>query len=367
MDNRHMLFVLHHMEGIGWKTISTLVNQFPNLDQMKMFTKDDWLHSGIPASRVDLLVKGFQKMNSGTVEALLEEYDYKQIKWVTMWDEAYPELLREIPQPPWILYYQGNLELTKRVCIGMVGTRNPTAYGRLSAERLSLSLSEAGVCIVSGLARGIDKAAHDGALQGPGSTIAVLGCSMDQVYPPENKTLCRKIASEGLVLSESPLGTVMHPGLFPQRNRIIAGLSLGVVVVEAASKSGALITADQALDASRDVFAVPGPIYSPKSQGTLGLIKQGAKLVTGPEDVLEEYAARISLEQKAYIKNTIENVQVLSADELKILDLLASEKRTVDELLVQSQFTFGHLHSVLINLLMMRRIVELPGSVYTVP
>ncbi|CAG7623447.1 DNA-processing protein DprA [Paenibacillus allorhizosphaerae] len=366
MNNRDLLFALHHMAGIGFKTISRLTETFTHLTDMLAFTKDDWIGFGLPASKAEQLCKGLDALEPQGLEAKWKQYADRGIGWITVWDESYPHLLKETAGPPWILYYIGDIALASNPCIGMVGTRTPTAYGRTAAERLAQSLSANGLCVVSGLARGIDSAAHEGALREAGSTIAVLGCAINEVYPPENKALYRQIGSKGLLLSEYPIGTKSHPGLFPQRNRIIAGLSLGIVVVEAAEKSGSLITADMALDESRDVFAVPGPITSPKSQGTLTLLKQGAKLVTGAQDIIEEYANRICLEQSAYINHTTETVAPVGADEQKVLDLLTHKPMGVDELLTQSQFTFGHLHSVLINLLLTRRVVELPGSVYTV-
>ncbi|TVY10666.1 DNA-processing protein DprA [Paenibacillus cremeus] len=367
MNNRQMLFALHHMQGIGYKTIYRLLETFTQLSEMLQFTKEDWIGFGLGSVKAEQLCRGLSALDAEAITNKERQYAEKGIEWVTFWDEAYPKLLKETADQPWIMYYMGDLALASLPCIGMVGTRTPTAYGKMTAEKLAASLSANGVCVVSGLARGIDSAAHEGALTGIGSTIAVLGCSIEEIYPPENKLLYRKIASQGVLLSEYPLGTKSHPGLFPQRNRVIAGLSLGVVVVEAALRSGSLITADQALDESRDVFAVPGPISSPKSQGTLSLLKQGAKLVTGPEDILEEYADRIGLERSANIKTIIGAPSPLKADEQQIFDLLVTKPMSIDVLKTQSQFTFGHLHSVLINLLMMRRIVELPGSVYTVP
>ncbi|NTZ18224.1 DNA-protecting protein DprA [Paenibacillus sp. JMULE4] len=367
MNNRLVLFALHQMQGIGWKTVAGLVRQFPELSDIMMLKYVDWLELGLTPVRSEQVIKGMRELESGQMDRKLKLYEDRQIGWTCLWDADYPGLLRETAAPPWILYYRGHLELAHRPCIAMVGTRNPTAYGKVTAQRLSASLSSAGLCVVSGLARGIDSAAHEGALREAGGTIGVLGCSMEQVYPPENKLLYRRISEDGLLLSEYPLGTKPRPGLFPQRNRIIAGLSLGVVVVEAALNSGSLITADLALEASRDVFAVPGPITSPKSQGTLHWLKLGAKLVTGPEDILEEYRVRISFDQKTNIKPMVDTGSVLPADEQRIYDLLSLKPMNIEELLAQSQYKFGHLHSVLINLLMMQRIVELPGSVYTVP
>ncbi|WP_372814076.1 DNA-processing protein DprA [Paenibacillus sp.] len=367
MNNRHLLFALHQLPGIGWKTIQRLVSRFETLDDMRTLEPREWTQFGFTPGRAGQMSSALRELSERTLEDWLARYEREGIRWLTVWDADYPALLKETADPPWIIYGKGDFSLSGRLCIALVGTRTPTVYGKLTAERLGESLANAGVCVVSGMARGIDSLSHEGALRGKGGTIAVLGCGLDTVYPPENKALFHRVAEQGLLLSEYPLGTLPRAGLFPQRNRIIAGLSVGVVVVEAALQSGSLITANLALDYSRDVFAIPGPIHSAKSQGTLKLIKDGAKMVTSPDDIMEEYASRIASEHSAYIKDTKETLGIMAEDERKIYELLESGPKTIDQLLGQSQFTFGHLHAVLINLLMMRRIVELPGSAYTIP
>ncbi|MFH5183160.1 DNA-processing protein DprA [Paenibacillus sp. TAB 01] len=365
MDNRTILIALHHMEGIGWKTIDRLARHMPDLCEMVSLSSAEWKALGIPQTKAEALTGKLQAWLHEQAAVLLASYEQKRIGILTIYDEGYPALLKQTAQPPWVLYTRGRSELLHSPCLAVVGTRTPTVYGRQSAEQLSASLSSAGMCIVSGLARGVDSAAHEGAVKHSGSTIAVLGCSIDQVYPPENKFLYRRLTEEALVISEYPIGTKPHPGLFPQRNRIIAGLSLGVLVVEAALKSGSLITADQALEESRDVYALPGPINSPKSQGTLSLIKQGAKLVTCAGDILEEYPQlAVSPEKRSQASGIINEGTPLSSEEQLIVDLLRDKPLSIDELLALSQFTFGHLHAVLLNLLMIKRVEQLPGSVY---
>lgn len=366
MDNRTILIALHQLEGIGWKTIQRIHQCFPELYEAVQLDSHDWQQLGITGNRAHVLAKGLKELDAERTAHMLEAYSSKDIGIMTILDDEYPSLLKQTAQPPWVLYYKGAIDIWNKLCIGVVGTRTPTTYGRRAAEQLSESLSSAQVCIVSGLARGIDSAAHVGALKGKGSTIAVLGCSIDQVYPPENKGLYQRIAEQGLILSEYPLHMKSHPGLFPQRNRIIAGLSAGVLVIEAALKSGSLITADQALEEARDVFALPGPITSPKSQGALALIKQGAKLVTCAEDIMEEYPHWISLDELTHINASPSAQPALTKDEQTIIDLLCKQSMTIDELLTHSQFNFGHLHSVLLNLLMTKRVEQLPGSVYTI-
>ncbi|MBE3562164.1 MAG: DNA-protecting protein DprA [Hydrogenibacillus schlegelii] len=203
--------------------------------------------------------------------------------------DAFPPALREIPDPPAVLYARGRLSLLRRPAIAVVGTRAPSPYGIRAARALAEGLSAAGWCVVSGLAAGIDAAAHAAALEGPGGTIAVLGGGLFYPYPPSNAALFRAIAERGLVLSEYPPDARPHRAYFPERNRLLSGLARGVVVVEGHGRSGALITAAWALEQGRDVFAVPGPIFSPKSDGPNRLIQEGAKLVLGVDDILAEY------------------------------------------------------------------------------
>lgn len=207
---------------------------------------------------------------------------------ITMHDPAYPKPLRDIFDPPIVLFVRGRLELLSAVSVGVVGTRRPTPYGLAVAERLSADLTHAGVTIVSGMARGIDTAAHKGALAAGGDTVAVLGCGCDIVYPSENRKLAGEIVAKGLIVSEFPMGATAFPQNFPIRNRIISGLSAGVLVVEGAQYSGSAITARLAIDQGREVFAVPGNITSKASWGPNLLIKQGAKLVQDWNDVVVE-------------------------------------------------------------------------------
>lgn len=207
---------------------------------------------------------------------------------LTLADANYPGALLETQDPPVVLYVKGRPELLRASCLAVVGSRNATAQGVLNAERFSAALSEAGLTIVSGLALGIDTAAHRGGLRGAGSTIAVIGTGADIVYPARNRSMAHDIAANGCIVSEYPLGTPAIASNFPRRNRIISGLAQGVLVIEAAAQSGSLITARMAAEQGRDVFAIPGSIHSPLSKGCHLLIKQGAKLVESAQDVLEE-------------------------------------------------------------------------------
>lgn len=218
-----------------------------------------------------------------------EEYIYNhEIEVIAISDVNYPAALREIYDPPITLFAKGNLTLLGEKSIGVVGSRDATQYGFNTAKELSYSLSQNNIVIVSGLAKGIDKAAHIGALNANGNTIAVLGCGIDICYPKENVVIYKEILKKGLIISEYIVGTKPEAGNFPARNRIISGLSNGVVIVEAKSKSGAIITADFALEQGRTVYAVPGNINSVQSGGTNELIKQGAKVITSVNDILED-------------------------------------------------------------------------------
>jgi len=362
MDDRTILFALHEMEGIGWNSISRLVSQPIPLSEWMNASIEDLERIGIVTSKAVLIR---QMLSESYIENRLALYAKEGIDYITRLDPAYPQLLAETGRPPWVLYYRGHLDMLNKPLIGMVGTRVPTAYGIRAAEKLADQLSQVGWGVVSGMAKGIDSVSHEAALRSSGSTIAVLGTAINVVYPPENRSLHAEIVEKGLILSEYPIGTKSHPGLFPQRNRVIAGLSLGVLVVEAAERSGSLITADHALEASRDVFAVPGPISSPKSEGANRLIKQGAKLVSSAQDILEEYRHMIAVEPVS-ARLDAPSPSKLTEPERLVYRILSHEPTTIDQLLEKSKYTFGHLHSVLLSLLMKKLIEQLPGSAYII-
>jgi DNA processing protein len=245
---------------------------------------------------------------------------------ITFKDPEYPTMLRQVENAPVVLYTKGNVIDEDRFAVALVGSRGPTSYGRVVAEKMSSELAAAGFTIVSGMARGIDSFAHRGALAAGGRTIAVLGCGLDKPYPPENMDLMEKIAANGCVLSEFPLGTPPNREHFPARNRLISGLSLGVVVVEATKESGSLITARHALEQNREVFAVPGNITSRNSHGTNELIQNGAKLVQRAEDIIGDLAPML----KGFVRAK-ERVKVETDEEEKRLcDILTGEAVHVD-------------------------------------
>ncbi|PYE52211.1 DNA-protecting protein DprA [Paenibacillus barcinonensis] len=373
MEERWILFGLHEMEGIGRKSISKLMSGSQSLTELFDYEEADWIAAGLRKDQAARLVKDF---NTGWIEYRREQVYNRGIEVITYLDSNYPILMKETVQPPWIMYARGDSQLLHSPAIAMVGTRMPTVYGRKVGEKLASQLCQAGLTIVSGLARGIDRVCHETVVREGGKTIAVFGTGMDYIYPPENTSLAEQIAETGLLLSEYPLGTRARQGLFPERNRIIAGITLGTLVVEADIRSGSLITADAALEAGRDVFAVPGPITSPKSRGAHNLIRQGAKLVTCAADLLEEYRLDLpNTEQLPYNRGRSAEMQghaeqglftkvQLSVDEQRIIVLLEQEEQSFDQLIEQLGWDFGHLHSVLLSLIIKKQISQLPGTKY---
>ncbi len=243
-------------------------------------------------------------------------------------------------------------------------TRQATPYGRPVAERLARELAERGVTVVSGMARGIDTAAHWGALRGEGRTLAVLGCGIDVLYPPENRTLREAIPKRGALLTEFPAGSAPIPGNFPQRNRIISGLALGVVIVEATADSGSLITAAAALEQGREVFAVPGNVTSPRSQGANRLIKQGAKLVERVEDILEELAPQLGGIPQA--RRRAQDAVPLTESESRLCALLTAEPRQIDWIVTESRLLPQEVSALLLQLELKGAVRQLPGKWYQV-
>ncbi len=285
---------------------------------------------------------------------------------VIVWgDPEYPARLQEIASAPPVLYVQGTLEREDDAAIAIVGARHATAYGESVARELAVELSRRGLTIVSGLARGIDAAAHRGALEAGGRTLAVLGSGLDQIYPPEHRGMAGEVAAHGAVLSEFPLGTAPLRLHFPRRNRIISGLSLGVVVVEAGVGSGALITAHHALEQGREVFAVPGRVHARYSEGCNRLIKAGAKLVETWEDVLSELVPQ--LRRRSRKKAASPPPPALTAAEQQVFDILANGALHIDTLIGRADLPGGRVASALVGLEMKGLVRQLRGKVFERP
>ncbi len=278
---------------------------------------------------------------------------------VTQEDAEYPPLLREIHDPPLLLYVWGQLKEEDQQAIGIVGSRKTSHYGLECAKKLSYQLAYAGLTVVSGLARGIDTAAHQGALAARGRTVAVLGSGLMELYPPENFALAEKIAASGAVVSEYPMALPPDAQTFPRRNRIVSGWGEGLLVVEAGLKSGALITANQAADQGRSLYAVPGPIDRPTSAGANRLIQQGAKLVTSAADILEDI--QILRPRELPLEATPTRTLALNEMERTVYDAINEQETSVDEIIRKSGLPPGAVSSTLLALEMKRLVKTLPG------
>ena len=374
LNDLESLVILNMVEGFGSSALRKLLEFFispkeilKNVDRLTEFP-------GI----TETLAKKISRIKKQANPFRELELTAKQhIRIVSIFDELYPANLKNIFSPPILVYVKGQLLAEDIASIAIVGSRRPTLYGRFTAERLSAELAGKGMTVVSGMARGIDAASHKGALKVRGRTIAVLGSGLDVIYPPENRVLAEQIANSGAVISEFPMGTQPLRKNFPRRNRIISGLSLGVVVVEAARKSGSLITAGFALEQGREVFAVPGKIDSYASKGTHSLIKQGAKLVEDSEDIIEE----ISPILKEYIKDDFKGIvarddlfgssqklgieeAALKPQEEKIYSVMSSKARHIDEIVRDVHLSVSQISSILTKLEIKNLVKELPGKMF---
>lgn len=282
---------LTHTSGLGPVTCRKLLAAFTRLEAITRASSSDLIATG--------LNENLARRLKAPDEAAMERDSHwaqgsDERRLIPLTDPKYPTSLRQLPDAPIVLYAQGDIDLLHTPQLAVVGSRTPTPSGKEMCEQLSEDLAAQGLCITSGLALGIDTAAHQGALRAQGLTVAVTGTGLDRVYPAKNRELAHRIAHAGLLVSEFPIGTSPRPENFPKRNRIISGLSLATLVVEAALKSGSLITASRALEQGRDVFAMPGSIHNPLAKGCHQLIRQGAKLVECSEHVLEELAPKLS-------------------------------------------------------------------------
>ncbi|MBL0142183.1 MAG: DNA-protecting protein DprA [Betaproteobacteria bacterium] len=294
----------------------------------------------------------------GALEACLAWLEEPGHQLLALGDEDYPAALLQIPDPPTVLFALGDMRLLNRPAMAIVGSRNATRQGVLDAGEFAHALSDAGYGIASGLALGIDAAAHRGGLAGRSSSIAVVGTGLDRVYPSANRELAHELASRGVLVSEFPLGTPPVATNFPRRNRIISGLSRGVLVVEAALKSGSLTTARLALEQGREVFAIPGSIHSPLSKGCHWLIKQGAKLVESADDVLAELDGRLQQPVR------FDDPPGAGTDDEPILDALGHSPATVDALSLCTGSSASRITAELTRLELTGRVERLPGGLY---
>ncbi|CAN5140675.1 DNA-processing protein DprA [soil metagenome] len=284
---------------------------------------------------------------------------------VLTWDdETYPAGLREIHSPPLVLYVQGQLEPRDRHAIGIVGSRRTSHYGLTATKKLAFQLARAGLTVVSGLARGIDTAAHEAALASGGRTVAVIGSGLGQLYPPENRALAERIADgHGAVVTEFPIDYPPDKQSFPLRNRIVAGWGSGLLVVEAPARSGALITANQAADSGRTVYAVPGPIDRPTSQGTNNLLKNGATLVTDAADILDDLETLFPASDLPN-NDPSPKARTLPPDQMAVYDALDESETNIEELIKRTGLTCAVVSTTLLRLQMKHLVKQLPGQYF---
>lgn len=347
--------------GLGGESQRKLLRAFGPPDAVFAASRIQ-LRSLLPAAQADLVI---DHENREQVEHALAWARQKGQWIITLGDELYPSQLLEIPDPPTLLYGRGDPTLLNRPALGVIGSRNATPQGLKTARQFSRNLAQQGLAIVSGMALGIDAEAHWGALEGNGPTIAVIGTGADRIYPARNKELAQRIAASGAIISEFPLGTPSIGSNFPRRNRIIAGLSKGVLVVEAAVESGSLITARLALEQGREVFAIPGSIHSPVSRGCHRLIKQGAKLVETAQDVLDEFPSWVPT-PFALRPEPASPDNETSTDEASdwLLDALGHTPCTLDELVQRTSKPAELLLPLLLQYELQGLLASLPGNSY---
>jgi DNA processing protein len=362
-DERRAWLALYLIPGLGGIALKNLLERFDNaVDIFEADLADLMTVAGV---RKEIALKIVNREFVTDPEAELRKVDRCKARIVTYADPSYPMLLKEIHYPPMLLYIRGKDIPVNQTFIAIVGSRKPTYYGLRGAERIAFGLAKRGVGVVSGLALGIDSAAHKGCLRGGGFTIAVIGTGIDRVYPATNRKLFERIIENGAVISEFPIGTPPEPRNFPIRNRIISGLSKGVAVVEATKKSGSLITASFGLDQGREVFAVPGSIDSFKSRGTHFLIKQGAKLIENADDILEEFGCSDRCNTGSEVLGLTPGPKP-DMDELetKIYEILADYPIHIDEIGRAGDFEAREVLSILMKMELKGLVKQLPGKMF---
>lgn len=342
--------------GIGRVKISQLLDYFTILEHAWKAPAAELKKAGLDSKTVDSIVNLRPRISP---DAEMESMKKFNVEAFTCDSSAYPQRLKEIYDYPPVIYVRGTLHTEDECCLAVVGTRRATVYGRQVTEEIVADLARNGITIVSGLAKGIDSIAHRAALEAGARTIAVFGCGLDIVYPAENAKLAREVIEHGALVSEYPIGTRPRADNFPRRNRIMSGLSLGVLVIEAGESSGALITANQAVEQNRDVFAVPGSILSPSSRGTNHLIQEGAKLVRNYVDILEELNLSIMAQQ-------LEMKELLPTDktEALLLKQLSREPSHIDDICRSSGLAAALVSSTLTMMELKGMVKQVGGMNY---
>lgn len=365
MTEREALIALNLTSDIGSRRLKALSERFGSPQDILSATSAQLTAAGVSVDSARK-ISSFQE---GLLREELSAASGSGVKIITCLDRDYPVNLAAIPGYPLVLYVRGEVREDDRFAVAVVGSRKASFYGLSCAEKFSYSLAVSGWCVVSGMARGIDTQAHRGAIKAGGRTIAVMGSGFADIYPPENRELAEEIAACGAVVSEFPLSAAPLKHNFPRRNRIISGLSLGVLVVEAARNSGALITVDYALEQGREVFSLPGRIDSATAWGTNSLIQQGAKTVCSAEDITEEFPERAPRQPKngiADIKRKEDtDVCVVSTDEDAVLAVIGEDKSHKEDISVKTGFSAVRAAELLLALQLKKKIRSLPGGYFT--
>lgn len=358
---------LQAIEGVGDRTVIKLVQAFGS--PRSVLAADVQALTGVGCS-VELagrVRRGLDSAARRRIDRQVATIERTPIQVLSIFDAHYPERLRNIADPPPLLYLTGTIAKPDEVAIAIVGGRRATPAGRLVTEEIARDLATSHVTVVSGLARGIDAAAHRGALAGKGRTVAVLGCGIDRTYPPEHEGLRRSIEAHGAVMSELPVGAPPHSHHFPRRNRIISGLVWGVVVAEAAVESGSLITAKLALEQGREVFAVPGTVKEAACRGSNGLLKQGARLVEGAQDIIEEILPQLDARMRASLGKEVGGagaVKPRGKEERLVYEALSYDARSVDTVIEQTGLNAAQVAATLLTLELNGHVKQLPGQHY---
>lgn len=358
---------LQAIDGVGDLTVGRLVRAWHSPEAVLRASRDELIGSGCSPQLADAIRRGPDPSACKSIERELTAIERGRVEVRSLLDPAYPTRLKMIADPPPLLYITGTLTEQDELAIAIVGARRATAAGRAMTEELSHDLAGAGMTVVSGLARGVDAAAHQGALAAKGRTIAVLGCGIDRTYPPEHERLRRKIEERGAILSEAPMGAPPHNHHFPRRNRIISGLSLGVIVTEAAIRSGSLITARLAAEQGREVFAVPGFVKAETSRGTNALLKEGATLIERAQDVIDAILPQLEQPLRMRLQPHQEKNErggQLGKEEQLVYDALSYDPLIVDDVIVITGLSVSTVMASLLSLELRQRIRQLPGQRY---
>ncbi len=353
---------LHRVQGVGPATFAKLLARYESPEAVLQCSPAELAHCGLK----DFSIKSIRNPDWQGVDRDLQWSSGANHHILTWHEPGYPAMLLESPAPPPLLYINGNVDILSQHQVAMVGSRNPTPAGRGTAIDFSRHLAAAGLAITSGLAIGIDSACHQGALDAGGQTIAVTGTGPDRIYPGRNKNLACRIAETGAIVSEYPTGTSPRPENFPRRNRIISGLAMGTLVVEAASRSGSLITAQHALEQGREVFAIPGSIHNPLSRGCHKLIRQGAKLVETADDIISELhpLAAIYKDSTQVTNNKELNTANLDHGSLRILEEMGYSPVPIDEIISKSGLTAEEVSSMMLFLELQGSVASSPGGCF---